>query len=106
MSAINTTDASFEADVLNSDVPVLVDFWAPWCAPCKMLLPSVEAIAAEQEGKLKVVKVNIDENMDTPAKFGVRGIPTVMIFEAGKLKSTKTGGLTKAQLQSFIDTHI
>lgn len=102
---INTTDASFEADVLFADTPVLVDFWAPWCGPCKSLAPIVDDIAEQYGEGLKVVKINIDENMGTPQAFGVRGIPTVMIFQNGEMKSSKSGGMTKATLQSFIDTN-
>jgi len=106
MSIINSTDASFEADVLNADVPVLVDFWAPWCGPCKMIGPILEQLATEVGDKIKIVKVNVDENMDVPAKFSVRGIPTLMIFQDGVLKATKVGAVNKGTIQSFIDTNI
>jgi thioredoxin 1 len=106
MSIINSTDASFEADVLKADTPVLVDFWAPWCGPCKMIGPILEQLVTEVGDKVKIVKVNVDENMDVPAKFGVRGIPTLMIFNDGVLKATKVGAVNKGTIQSFIDTNI
>ncbi len=100
------TDASFEADVLKSDVPVLVDFWAEWCGPCKMIAPVLEQIASDTQGKLKIVKLNVDENQQTPAKFGIRGIPTLMLFKNGDIAATKVGALSKSQLTAFIDSHI
>lgn len=106
MSTHAATDASFEADVLKSDTPVVVDFWAEWCGPCKMIGPSLEEIAKELGPKAKIVKVNIDENPSTPSKYGVRGIPTLMIFKGGKLSSTKVGALPKNQLQSWIEQSI
>ena len=106
MSTHEVTDASFEADVLNSTTPVVVDFWAEWCGPCKMIGPSLEEIAKELGPKAKIVKINIDENPGTPSKFGVRGIPTLMVFKDGKLSATKVGALPKGQLQSWIESSI
>ena len=106
MSTHKVTDASFEADVLNSATPVVVDFWAEWCGPCKMIGPSLEEIAKELGPKAKIVKINIDENPGTPSKFGVRGIPTLMVFKGGKLAATKVGALPKTQLQSWIESSI
>ena len=98
------TDATFEAEVLQAQQPVLVDYWAEWCGPCKMIAPILDEIAAEYAGKLKVTKVNIDENQATPAKFGIRGIPTLMIFKNGNVEATKVGALSKSQLAAFIDS--
>ncbi len=106
MSTHKVTDASFEAEVLNSTTPVVVDFWAEWCGPCKMIGPSLEEIAKELGPKAKIVKINIDENPGTPSKFGVRGIPTLMVFKDGKLSATKVGALPKSQLQSWIESSI
>ncbi len=106
MPTHKVTDASFEADVLNSTTPVVVDFWAEWCGPCKMIGPSLEEIAKELGPKAKIVKINIDENPGTPSKFGVRGIPTLMVFKDGKLSATKVGALPKSQLQSWIESSI
>ena len=103
MSTDKVTDASFEDDVLKSGTPVLVDFWAEWCGPCKMISPIVDEIAKEMGGKLKVLKLNIDENPSTPQKYGVRGIPTLMVFKDGKLAATKVGAAPKSQLQSWVD---
>ena len=100
------TDSSFEQEVIQSDVPVLVDYWAEWCGPCKMIAPILDEIAADYEGKLKITKLNIDENPATPPKFGIRGIPTLMIFKGGDVQSTKVGALPKSQLTAFIDQNI
>jgi thioredoxin len=103
---VHTSDADFERDVLQSDVPVLLDFWAPWCGPCKMIAPILDEVASEFEGRLKVVKINIDENEQTPAKFGVRGIPTLMVFKNGQNVATKVGALAKGQLTAFVNASI
>lgn len=103
---VHVTDASFEDDVLKSDIPVLVDFWAAWCGPCKMIAPILDDVAGEYEGKVKVCKVDVDANGDTPAKFGVRGIPTLILFKNGNAEATKVGALSKTQLTSFIDAAI
>jgi thioredoxin 1 len=100
------SDASFEGDVLQSSVPVLVDYWAEWCGPCKMIAPILDEVSAAYEGKLQVAKMNVDENRDIPAKFGIRGIPTLMIFKSGQLAATKVGAMSKAQLTAFIDQQL
>ena len=101
---VYVTDDSFEQDVLQSDVPVLVDYWAEWCGPCKMIAPILEEIVSEYAGKLKIAKLNIDENSATPPKYGIRGIPTLMIFKDGDVEATKVGALSKSQLTAFIDS--
>ncbi len=100
------TDDSFETEVLQSDQPVLVDYWADWCGPCKMIAPVLEEIADEYDGKIKVAKLNIDENSGTPPKYGIRGIPTLMLFKGGNVEATKVGALSKSQLTAFIDSNI
>ncbi|MFN3736655.1 thioredoxin TrxA [Hydrogenophaga sp.] len=102
----HVSDASFEADVLKAQAPVLVDFWAEWCGPCKMIAPILDEVAGAYNGKLQVAKMNVDENRDVPAKFGIRGIPTLMLFKDGQLAATKVGALSKAQLTAFIDASI
>ena len=100
------TDASFEPEVLKSEVPVLVDYWAEWCGPCKSIAPVLEEVAREYEGRLKIAKINVDENQQVPAKFGIRGIPTLMLFKNGNVEATKVGALSKTQLAAFIDSNI
>ncbi|WP_018936925.1 thioredoxin TrxA [Thioalkalivibrio sp. ALJ24] len=102
---IYTSDASFDEDVLKSDQPVLVDYWAEWCGPCKMIAPILDEIAEEYAGKVKVAKLNIDDNPSTPPKFGIRGIPTLMLFKNGDVEATKVGALSKSQLTAFLDQH-
>lgn len=97
------SDASFDNDVLQADVPVLIDFWAPWCGPCKSIAPVLEELAQEYDGRLKVVKVNVDENPETPGRYGVRGIPNLMIFKQGELSGQVVGAAPKARLVSEID---
>ena len=99
----HVTDASFEADVLQSGVPVLVDYWAEWCGPCKMIAPLLDDAAKQYAGRVIIAKLNVDENPDTAAKFGIRGIPTLMLFKDGKAAATKVGALSKSQLTAFLD---
>ncbi|MCE2706218.1 MAG: thioredoxin TrxA [Proteobacteria bacterium] len=105
-NVIYATDSSFDSDTLKSDVPVLVDFWAEWCGPCRMLSPILDEISSEYNGKLKVVKVNVDESVATAATYGVRGIPTLLLFKNGQVVGTKVGNLPKGQLTAFIDSNI
>ncbi|MBE2896158.1 thioredoxin [Pasteurellaceae bacterium TAE3-ERU1] len=103
---LHVTDASFEKDVLQSDIPVVLDFWAPWCGPCKMIAPILDEIAAELGGKVKIAKINVDENQLVAAKFGVRSIPTLVIFKEGKAVNTQVGALPKTQLTALIEKSI
>ena len=103
---VYVTDDSFDSEVLQAESPVLVDYWADWCGPCKMIAPILDEIAGEYDGKLKVAKLNIDENPVTPPKFGIRGIPTLMIFKAGNVEATKVGAVSKSQLTAFIDSNL
>jgi len=100
------TDDTFEPEVLNSDLPVLVDYWAEWCGPCKSIAPILDEVAQEYDGRLKVAKMNVEENQQVPAKFGIRGIPTLMLFKNGNLEATKVGALSKSQLTAFLDSNI
>lgn len=103
---LHSSDATFVADVVNSDVPVLLDFWAPWCGPCKMIAPILDDLAVEFAGKVKIIKINIDDNQATPAQFGVRSIPTLLLFKDGKPVATQVGALPKNQLAAFINQNI
>ena len=105
-SIVHVTDASFEADVLNADGPVLVDFWAEWCGPCKMIAPILDELAGTYEGKIKICKMDVDSNSGTPGKFNIRGIPTLIIFKDGAAEATKVGALSKTQLVEFIDGNL
>jgi thioredoxin 1 len=100
------SDATFDAEVLQSPLPVLVDYWAEWCGPCRMIAPILEEVSKEYVGRLSIAKLNVDENQQTPAKFGIRGIPTLMLFKNGDIAATKVGALSKSQLTAFIDSHI
>ena len=102
----HVTDDSFEAEVLQADGPVLVDYWAEWCGPCKMIAPVLEEIASEYGDKVKIAKLNIDENPATPPKYGIRGIPTLMLFKGGNVEATKVGAVSKSQLSAFIDENL
>lgn len=103
---VSVTDANFEHEVLQSQGPVLVDYWAEWCGPCKMIAPVLEEIAKEYAGRIKIAKLNIDENPSTPPKYGIRGIPTLMLFKNGNVEATKVGAVSKSQLSAFIDGNI
>jgi thioredoxin 1 len=102
----HVSDASFDSDVLNSDKPVLVDYWAEWCGPCKMIAPILDEVSKDYDGRLQIAKMNVDENRDIPAKMGIRGIPTLMLFKGGQLAATKVGALSKAQLTAFLDGNL
>ena len=106
MATKTVTDASFQADVLDSDTPVLVDFWADWCTPCKMIAPALEEIARDLNGKLTIAKINIDHNPQTPKRYGVRGIPTLMLFKDGQVAATKIGNMPKRQLADWVESVI
>lgn len=103
---LHVSDASFEEDVLKASGPVLVDYWAEWCGPCKMIAPILDEVAGAYQGKLQIAKMNVDENREIPAKFGIRGIPTLMLFKNGQLAATKVGAMSKAQLTAFIDQQL
>ncbi len=102
----HVSDDTFENEVINSDVPVLVDYWAEWCGPCKVIAPVLEEIASEYDGKMKICKLDIDANEQTPPKYGIRGIPTLMLFKNGAVEATKVGALSKSQLTAFLDSNI
>ena len=102
----HVTDDTFENEVLQAQSPVLVDYWAEWCGPCKAIAPTLEEVAKEYSGKLKVAKVNVDENQEVPRKYGIRGIPTLMLFKNGNIEATKVGALSKSQLTAFLDSNI
>lgn len=102
----HVSDSTFQAEVIDAQTPVLVDFWAEWCGPCKMIAPVLDEVASSYNGKLKITKVNVDENREIPAKFGIRGIPTLMLFKGGQLAATKVGAMSKAQLTAFIDQQL
>lgn len=106
MAIKHTSDASFETDVLKSDSPVLVDYWAEWCGPCKMIAPILDEVSRDYDGRLQVVKLNVDENQDVPARYGIRGIPTLMLFKNGAQVATKVGALSKSQLTAFLDSNL
>ncbi|MCU7876003.1 MAG: thioredoxin TrxA [Candidatus Thiodiazotropha sp. (ex Lucinoma borealis)] len=103
---VHVTDDSFESEVIQSSQPVLIDYWAEWCGPCKMIAPVLDDIASDYNGKLKVAKLNIDENPNTPPRYGIRGIPTLMLFKNGEVEATKVGAVSKSQLVAFIDSNL
>ncbi len=103
---VHVTDDSFDEDVIKSEIPVLVDYWAEWCGPCKMIAPILEEVVGDYVGKLKIAKLNIDENPNTPPKFGIRGIPTLILFKDDDVEATKVGAMSKSQLTAFIDSNL
>ena len=103
---LHTSDSTFEQDIIKAELPVLLDFWAPWCGPCKMIAPILDEVAQEYTGKVVVAKLNIDENPKMPQHYGVRGIPTLMLFKNGEIEATKVGALTKSQLTAFLDSYL
>ena len=103
---VHTSDDRFDADILKAGTPVLVDFWAEWCGPCKMIAPILSEIAVEYQDRLRIAKLNIDENQQTPRKFGIRGIPTLILFKNGAVEAQKVGALSKSQLSAFLDLHL
>ena len=103
---VAVSDATFDEEVLQSNEPVLVDYWAEWCGPCKMIAPILEEISQEYAGRIKIAKLNIDDNQGTPPKFGIRGIPTLMLFKGGQVEATKVGALSKSQLVAFLDSNL
>ncbi len=103
---VHTSDAGFDADVIKSGTPVLLDFWAEWCGPCKMIAPILEEIAVDYQGRLRIAKLDIDKNPQTPPKFGIRGIPTLILFKNGTVEAQKVGALSKSQLTAFLDQHL
>ena len=103
---IHTSDANFQDDVINSETTVLVDYWAEWCGPCKMIAPILDEVAGEYTDRLKICKIDVDANQETPPKYGIRGIPTLMLFKNGEVEATKVGALSKSQLQAFLDSNI
>ena len=105
-SIVHTSDANFSADVLKSETPVLLDFWAEWCGPCKMIAPILDEIAEEYKGRVKIAKINIDENPQTPPKFNIRGIPTLILFKNGTVEAQKVGAVSKSQLAAFLDSNL
>jgi thioredoxin 1 len=105
-NTLTFTDAKFDSEVLKSEVPVLVDFWAEWCGPCRQMTPTVDALAQEYDGKVKIGKMNVDENIDTPGRYNIRGIPTLLLFKGGRVVEQRVGALGKTDVQKMLDTHL